>query len=370
MPRDYYSLLGVPKSASADEIKQAYRKLALELHPDRNPSKEAQEKFKEVNEAYAVLGDPEKRKQYDAYGPAGFSQHYSQEEIFRNFDFEQIFKDMGINFGNMGMGGTDDFFGSLFGGTARNRNVGQSILYKMDLTLEQIAKGTQQEISVRHVKMCGNCGGTGAEPGSKIVKCPECNGRGQVATVSNTFFGRMQTVTTCARCGGRGKSYEKRGRVCNGKGGVVLNDKLSVAIPAGVSEGTRLRLGGMGDYGSGGKGDLYVEVHEIKHSVFDREGDNIYANVKVPFYTAILGGRIIVPTLDGQKELTVDQGTQQGKQIVLKGAGIKRLRGNSSGDEIVTVNIDIPKSLTQQQRELIEKFSSSEGDGRKRFGFI
>ncbi len=370
MPRDYYEVLGVPKNASADEIKKAYRNLALQLHPDRNPSKEASERFKEVNEAYAVLSDPEKRKQYDSYGPAGFSQHYSQEEIFRNFDFDQIFKDMGVNFGSMGMGGPDDLFGGLFGQAARSRNAGQSILYRMNLTLEQIAKGTQQEITVRHVKKCSNCDGTGAEPGSRIVKCPECNGRGQVATVSNTFFGRMQTVTTCPRCGGRGKSYEKKCRVCSGKGGVVANEKLTVTIPAGLSEGTRLRLEGMGDYGIDGNGDLYVEVHEIKHSTFTREGDNILANVKVPFYTAILGGRITVPTLDGQKELTIDQGTQQGKQIVLKGAGIKKLRGSGYGDEIVTVSIEIPRSLTQQQRELMEKFSSSDAEGKKRFGFI
>ncbi len=368
MPRDYYDVLGVQKTASADEIKRAYRDLALKLHPDRNPSKEAGEKFREINEAYAVLGDPEKKKQYDAYGPAGFGQRYNEEEIFRNFDFNQVFREMGINIGGFG---DSDLFGSFFGQGGRQGDVGQSILYRLDLTLEQIAHGSQQELTERHVKRCDNCKGGGAEPGSKTIKCPECNGRGQVAQVSNTFFGRMQTVTTCGRCRGKGKIYDKRCRVCGGKGGVVATEKINVTIPAGVTEGTRLRLEGMGDFGNDGNGDLFVEVHELRHSVFTREGDNIRANMRIPFYIAILGGRIVVPTLDGQRELTIDPGAQQGKQIVLKGAGIKKLRGSGAGDEIVTISIEIPKSLSQQQKELIEKFKSSEeGEGKKKFGFM
>ncbi len=365
MAEDYYSILGVSKDASADEIKRAYRNLALQLHPDRNPSKEAGEKFREVNAAYAVLSDPEKRKQYDAYGPAGFSQHYSEEDIFRGFNFEQIFRDMGINIG--GMGG-EEMFGSLFGQGMRSSNAGQSILYRIDLTLEQIAKGAQQEISVKHVRRCDRCEGSGAEPGSKVVKCPECSGRGQVVTVTTTILGRMQTVTTCGRCGGKGRSYEKRCRACNGKGGVVATEKVTVTIPAGVNEGMRLRLGGMGDFGPGGSGDLYVEVHELRHSTFTREGYDIHAEVKVPFYTAILGGSVSVPTLDGQREITIGEGTQQGKTIVIRGAGITKLRGGGSGDEIVTVNIEIPRSLSQQQRELIERFRESGQEGKRRFG--
>ncbi len=368
MTENYYDLLGVSKDASQEEIKKAYRKLALELHPDRNKDPQAVNRFKEINEAYAVLGDSEKKAQYDSYGPAGFGQRYNEEEIFRNFNFEQVFRDMGINIGGMG---TEDIFSSFFGQGARHPNLGQGILYRMDLTLEQIAKGTQQEISVRHVRRCDRCDGSGAEPGSKVIKCPECSGKGQVITTTNTFFGRMQTVTTCGRCGGKGKSYEKKCRTCNGKGGAVANENINVTIPAGVSEGTRLRLEGMGDYGPGGNGDLYVEIHELRHNTFARQGDDIHATVKVPFYTAILGGRIVVPTLDGQKELTLDQGMQQGKQIVLKGSGIKRLRGSGAGDEIITVDIEMPKSLSSQQRELIEKFKSSEeGVGKKKFGFI
>ncbi len=369
MARDYYEILGVSRNASPEEIKKAYRELALKFHPDRNPDKKATEIFKEANEAYAVLSDPEKRRQYDAYGPAGFGQRYSEEEIFRNFNFEQIFKDMGINFG-FGQGG-DEIFGSIFGqGMGRQRDVGQSILYKMDLSLNEIAKGTQKEIQIRHLKRCERCGGGGAEPGSKMGKCSACNGSGRVARTTNTFFGRMQTVTVCERCGGKGKTYEKRCKQCNGKGGAIASERIMVTIPAGVSEGMRLRLDGMGDYGADGNGDLFVEVHELKHDQFRREGDDVYVHVRIPFYTAILGGRITVPTLDGDKEITLEAATQQGKEITLRGGGIRRLRGAGSGDEIVTVDIDLPKVLSQEQRDLIEKFRQSDQIGKKKFGFI
>ncbi len=368
MPDDYYKVLGVQKGASADEIKKAYRELALKYHPDRNPDKEATERFKEVNEAYAVLSDPEKRRQYDAYGPAGFGQKYSEEEIFRNFDFEQIFKDIGINFG-FGSGGQP--FGSFFEqGAARQGGEGQSILYRMELPLDEIADGVQKEISVRHVKVCDRCKGSLAEPGTKVIRCPECGGTGRIVTTTNTFFGRMQSVAACRRCGGRGKSYEKRCRKCNGKGGVVDTERIMVTIPAGVYDGARLRLEGMGDYGPDGNGDLYVEIHERKHPVFAREGDNVHAQVRVPFYTAILGGRITVPTLHGEKEIAIEQGTQQGKSIILRGEGIRRLRGSGAGDEIITINIEIPGSLSGEQRELIERFRDREGSQRRKFGFV
>jgi molecular chaperone DnaJ len=368
MPADYYNTLGVAKNASPEEIKKAYRELALKFHPDRNKDKSSEEKFKEINEAYAVLSDPEKRRQYDSFGPAGFGQRYNQDEIFRNVNFEQIFKDMGINFG---FGQGDDIFGSFFGQQmGGQREVGQSILYKMDLNLAEVAKGTQREVMIRHQKRCDRCSGTGAEPGSKMIKCPDCSGTGRIAKTTNTFFGRMQTVTTCGRCGGKGKSYEKRCKTCNGRGGVIANEKIVVTIPAGVSEGTRLRLDGMGDFGADGNGDLFVEVHELKNSQFDREGDNIHTRVRIPFYMAILGGKVTVPTLDGDKEMTLEPGTQQGKSITLKGGGIKRLRGSGSGDEIVSIDIDLPKSLTQEQRDLMEKFRQSDQSGKRKFGFL
>jgi molecular chaperone DnaJ len=351
MAKDYYDTLGVQKDASPEQIKKAYRELALKYHPDRNASKEAEAKFKEINEAYAVLGDAQKRQQYDTYGPSGFGQRFSEEEIFRNFNFNDIFREMGANFG---FGG--EMFGGMFGQGAVREDVGQSILYRMPLTLEELAHGTVKEISVRHQKACQRCSGNGAEPGSKVRKCPECNGTGQVVTVRNTFLGSMQTITVCGRCGGRGKSYEKRCRECGGRGTTLQNEKINVTVPAGVFNGARLRLEGMGDYGQGGAGDLYVEIEELKHKIFTREGDNVMADVKVPFYTAILGGSITIPTLNGNRDVTLEAGAQQGRRMVLKGDGIKRMRGPGSGDEIVTIHIDLPHSMSPEERSLIERF--------------
>ncbi len=373
MTKDYYEILGVPRNATLEEIKKAYRELALKYHPDRNKSKEAEEKFKEINEAYAVLSDPEKRRQYDMYGPSGFGQRYSEEDIFRGFNFEDIFRDLGINFGF----DVSDFEGEdifdLFQGQGRRRsaNVGQSILYRLDITLEEAARGTEKEIRFRHIKKCPHCNGTGAEPNAKLIKCPECNGRGVIVTTRNTFFGRIQTSATCPRCEGSGKIYDKPCKVCNGTGGVVSEEKVVVKIPSGITDGARLRLRGMGDYAKGGTGDMFVEVHVLPHKIFKREGDDIYVNLDIPFYTAILGGKVKVPTLDGYKEIEIPRGTQHGDKITIRGEGIKTQRG--SGDEIVVVNILIPKSISREQEELIKKFKEieegSNDEGKKRWFF-
>ncbi len=363
MAEDYYSILGVPRNATQDEIKRAYRELALRYHPDRNKSKEAEEKFKQINEAYAVLSDPEKRRQYDAYGPEQFSQRYSSEDIFRGFDFGDIFRDLGIDigFGNFSdFSNIDNLFDTLFSGgfetRKRSAEEGQSILYRLDIPLEDVANGAEKEIVIRHIKKCERCNGTGAEPGSRIIKCDRCNGTGYITTVRNSIFGRIQTTTVCDKCGGTGKVYEKPCKVCHGKGGIVGEDKVVVKIPPGIEDGMRLRLKGMGDYGKGGAGDLYIEVHIQKHKIFGREGDNIYAEVDVPFYTAMLGGRIDVPTLHGTKTIEIEPGTQPGTKITLRGEGLKAFRGNRIGDEIVTINVNFPKYLTNEERELIERF--------------
>ncbi len=374
MTRDYYEVLGVQRDASLDDIKKAYRELALKLHPDRNKTKEAEEQFKEVNEAYAVLSDEQKRRKYDMVGPERFGQSYSEEEIFRNVNFDQIFRDLGINI-NFGFGGGfgDDDIMSGFFGNARRGEVGQSVLRRMELSLEEIARGTQKEISIRHVKRCERCAGTGGEPGSKLVRCQKCNGTGNVNTVRDTFFGRMQTVTVCDRCGGRGRLYDKKCRSCGGRGGVVATENVTVTIPAGIYNGARLRLAGMGDYGKDGSGDLLIEIIEQKHPQFQRDGDDIIATVSVPFYTAILGGTIAVPTLtDGAREMMLEPGTQQGRKIVIKGAGIRRLRGGGNGDEIAIINIEMPRSVNGEERSLLEKFRDLQGGGpgKKRFGVI
>ncbi len=364
--RDYYDVLGVRKDASAEEIKKAYRELALKYHPDRNKSKEAEATFKGINEAYAVLGNEEKRRRYDAYGPEQFGQRYSQEDIFRGFDFQDIFRDLGINI-NFGSGGFDPF-GGLFGGGSGGRS---ELHYPISLALEEIASGVKKNIEIKHVRKCGHCGGTGGEPGYKLIRCSQCNGTGRVRRTTTTMFGRMQMVTTCDVCGGRGRGYEKNCRACGGSGGSIGVDKLEISIPAGISEGMSLRLSGMGDYSRDGAGDLYVDIHEIRHNVFSRQGDDIYAVVEVPYYTAILGGEIGVPTLRGEKRITLAGGTQPGKKIMLRNEGIKRFRGNSYGDEIVTVQVSIPKSVSGEEEELLKRLKGIEESGqKKRFGLF
>ncbi len=368
--RDYYEVLGIPKNASADDIKKAYRDLALKLHPDRNKSKEAEERFKEINEAYAVLGDEEKRKRYDSYGPEQFSQRYTQEDIFRGFDFQDIFRDLGIDINFTGFPGGGDIFDSIFGGGQRTHGRGNDILYRMDLTLEDVASGTKKPVEIRHVVKCGRCSGSGGEPGYRLVRCSECNGAGRVRRVSSTMFGRMQMITTCDACNGSGKRYERLCKQCGGKGGMVGTEKAEVTIPAGVSDGMRLRLEGLGDYGKMSAGDLYIEIHTLKHKLFRREGDDIHAEVTIPVYTAILGGDIKVPTLKGEKSITIAGGTQPGKEIILKNEGIKRFRSNSYGDEIVNIQVSIPKSVSKEEEELLRRLKGIEEGKGHRFGFF
>ena len=370
---DYYSLLGVQKNATKEEIKKAYRDLALKYHPDRNKDAGAEEKFKKINEAYAVLSDETKRRQYDAYGPEQFGRQYSEQDIFRNFNFGDLFKEMGANI-NMG-DGDFDIFGNFFGQGQRGRDVGQSILFRMDLTLEEISDGAQKEITLRHRKKCAHCGGSGGEPGSKQSKCPKCEGAGRVTVITSSFLGRIQSVTTCDICAGSGKVYERRCRTCNGKGGVIGNDKINITIPAGVKEGMRLKLDRMGDFGKDASGDLFIEVHLLKHKIFERVNDNdIFAEVSVPFYKLILGGKALVPTLKGEKEISIDQGTEPGKKITIKGEGIKKFGSASRGDEILRINASLPKNLTPEEREAIEHFrdasESGKEDSKKRFGFF
>jgi molecular chaperone DnaJ len=360
---DYYDVLGVKKEASQDEIKRAYRELALRYHPDRNKEKNSEEKFKQINEAYAVLSDPEKRKQYDAYGPEGFNQRYSNEDIFRNFDFESVFRNMGADFGF----GNDDLFGAF--GFGRGSDAGNDILAGVNISLEEAAKGVTKKIMLTHVGACRKCNGTGGEPGAKEVRCNICNGTGTAKQTRRTPFGIISTVGVCEQCRGAGRYYDRKCRSCNGTGSARVSEDVDVKIPKGIDTGMRLRLAGMGDYGKSRPGDLYIEVTVEPSRYFTRSGSDIHSDLHIPLSVALLGGEITVKTLNGDKTVTINEGTQNGATITLKGEGMPHMRGSGSGNHIVTITVDIPKGLSAEQKEMVRKLAGSE-DKKRKFGIF
>ncbi len=367
MPRDYYEILGVKKTASHDEIKSAYRDLALKFHPDKNKSTEAEEKFKEINEAYAVLGEPDKRKQYDTFGSEQFGQRYTQEDIFRNFDFDRVFKDLGFNFGF-----EDQDFASMFGfnQAGRRGEVGNDILAKMSVTLSEAAHSATKTLRVRHVKPCDRCKGQGYEPGTGVRKCDRCNGAGQLRETQRTPFGMIQTIGVCPKCRGTGKMFESLCKKCNGRAYIQAEDNVEVTIPKGVDNGMRLRLKDMGDYGRDGAGDLYIDVEIQKDRTFRREGDNLAVDIRIPLTVALLGGTVQVPTLDGKKTISIEEGTQNNAKVVIKGEGMPRFRGSGTGDETANIIVDIPKHLTREQKELVKKLAGTDEDSKKGSGIF
>lgn len=367
MAVDYYNVLGIGKNANAEDIKKAYRNLALKYHPDVNKDSEAESKFKEINAAYAVLSDPEKRRQYDAYGPDAFQQRYTQQDIFRDFDFDKVFRDMGFNFGMDDFG--PDIFSNLFGVQRRQSDRGNDILAKVSLTLKEAYTGTDKRIRVRHVAICEHCDGKGSEPGSNILTCSKCNGRGQVAMTTRTPFGIMQTVTPCQKCGGSGKTFEKPCKECNAQGRKVIEQTINVSMPKGIDDGMQLRLKGMGDYGKARAGDLYVEAHVNDDGVFERDGNDLHMMQRIPFYTAMLGGTVTVPTLHGDKEVKIDEGVQNDDEIVMRGEGMPNFKGTGKGDQIVTLKVEMPKGMTNEQKDLIKKFRELDGK-KKKFGIF
>lgn len=366
---DFYKILGVEKNASVDDIKKAYRKLALKYHPDVNKTKEAEEKFKEINEAYAVLSDEKKRQQYDTYGHDNFNQRYSQDDIFRDFDFEQVFRDFGINFG--GGGFSDNIFNDIFSNGQRSSggDIGSDILAHVDISLEEAYNGVDKKIKLKHVIVCNICKGSGAEPGSNIVTCRTCNGNGQVRATQRTIFGIMQTVAPCPKCNGSGKSIEKACSNCRGNGKIVLENTIDISIPKGIENGTQLRVKGMGDYGKNRTGDLYVEVSIQKNRVFQRDRNDLLCDINIPFYAAILGGKTSINTLNGVKDVSIKPGTQNGDTIVLYGSGMPRFRSNQYGDLIIKIHVDIPTNISKEQHELISKFEELDKK-KKKFGIF
>lgn len=354
--RDYYEILNIPKAASKDEIKTQYRKLALQYHPDRNKSPDAEEKFKEISEAFAVLSDDQKRAQYDQFGHAGIDSRYSAEDIFRGVNFDEIFRDIGFGFG-----GFDSIFSTLFGGGRRARGPqrGQDLRYDLDITLEQAYAGLTKEIEVPRSERCSDCGGTGAKPGTSPKRCPECGGTGQIQHVQVTGFMQFSRIEPCRKCRGWGEIIEKPCNVCRGTGLVQLQRRISVKIPQGVDNGSQLILRGEGDAPKAGgqKGDLYVVINVMPHQVFQREDNDLVCHVDVLPSKAILGGEVDVPTLDGPARISMPPGTQSGAIFRLRKKGMPGLRFSSRGDELVVIRVKIPAKLSQHQRDLIEELS-------------
>ncbi|MFA5156000.1 MAG: molecular chaperone DnaJ [Candidatus Omnitrophota bacterium] len=365
--RDYYEILGVKKSASLDEIRKAYREMALRHHPDRVPheqKKEAEEKFKEISEAYAVLSDAQKRALYDQYGHAGIDQKYAQEDIFKNADFSSVFEGMG-DFG-LGGGIFEEVFSDLgfdvFGGRGRQRGGrqrrGRDLEITVEITLEEAAEGTEKTITVPRYENCAACSGSGAKPGTKKITCPQCKGAGRTVA-SNGFF---QLAQTCQRCGGEGTLIQTPCPECGGAGRSKVTRKIKVKIPAGVDTGSHLRVRGEGEAGPAGSGDLYVIIEVSPHEVFERHNNNIIMEVRVSLSKAILGSEIEVPTLQGKAKMKIPPGTQSHAIFRLKEKGIPDLHSNAIGDELVRVIVEIPSRLNAQQRKIIEEFARASGE--------
>jgi len=344
--RDYYEVLGVSRSATEQELKSAYRKLALQFHPDRNPgSHEAEEKFKEINEAYGVLSNAESRSRYDRFGHAGVgSSAASGAWTAPDFGgFEDILGDL---------------FGDLFGGRSSRRGGpqrGADLRYDLEITLEQAAAGFNTQITIPRLESCATCNGTGAAPGTSPVVCNLCGGTGQVRFQQGFF----SVSRTCHQCRGAGRTITNPCKICRGQGRIEKEQQLEVKIPAGVDTGLRLRLAGEGEAGqnAGPSGDLYVVIHVKEHDLFERQGNNLYVNVPVTFTQAALGAEIKVPTLDGEETLTIPGGTQTGSIFRLKGKGIVSLQGHGRGDLFVVASIVTPTRLTREQKRLLEEFA-------------
>ena len=364
--RDYYEVLGIQRSANKEDIKNSYRKLALQYHPDRNKSPGAEEKFKEISEAYAVLSDDEKRKRYDTYG------HVGAEEVFRGSEanFDEVFKDMGFGgfrdifeqiFGGGGRGGfgsarNDPFgFGFSFGG---GRKKGRDIIYDVELSLEEVLKGRKDEIELPKLEKCSNCGGSGSAPGTKPRKCSVCNGQGQTRRVySQNRFSTFVSLEPCRTCQGQGEIIDKPCTVCSGSGRFKKNKKLKLEIPAGVEDGMTLQLQGEGEPSENGiAGDLLIRVHVRPHSIFERlEDGHLLYNLNLKFTDLALGIDVKVPTLDGHEKLKIPQGTQPNTILNIRGKGLPHYGNYGKGDQLVRINVKIPTKLNDRQKLLLKE---------------
>ncbi len=358
MKKDYYEILGVAKGADAAEIKKAYRSMALKFHPDRvaePEKKQAEERFKEISEAYGVLSDPQKRQMYDQYGHSGIDQRYTAEDIFKGADFSSIFGESGLG----------DILGGLFGesmmgggGRSSRARRGRDIQYEVEVTLEEAYSGIKKKIKVPRHEHCTTCNGSGAKPGSKAKTCTSCKGQGQVV-MSNGFFRMAQT---CSDCGGQGKIITEFCPQCHGQGVVKVTRNIDVNIPAGVDNDTRLRVKGEGEVGAAGSGDLYLYILVRRHPLYERNGNDLHFQLPVSFVVAALGGELSVSTLSGSVAMKIPAGTQSGRTFRLKGKGMPDLHGAGAGDQYVKVMISVPEHLTGQERKLLEEFAKLTGE--------
>lgn len=362
--RDYYEVLGVSKSASKDEIKKAYRKLSKQYHPDINKEAGADEKFKEIAEAYEVLSDDQKRAQYDQFG------HTNPNQGFGGGGF-------GGDFGG-GFGGFEDIFSTFFGGGGGRRRdpnaprQGADLQYTMTISFEDAVFGKETTIEIPREENCDTCKGTGAKPGSKVETCSHCSGSGQMNVEQNTPFGRIVNRTTCRHCGGTGKHIPSKCSTCSGTGKVRKRKKISVKIPAGIDDGQQLRVAGQGEPGVNGgpAGDLYVVFHVKEHEFFERDGDDVYCEVPLTFVQAALGDEIQVPTLHGKVSLKIPAGTQTGTRFRLRGKGVPNVHGRGQGDQHIIVKIITPKKLNEKQKQLLKEFAEISGEEVDEQGFF
>jgi molecular chaperone DnaJ len=362
--RDYYEVLGVNKGASIDEIKQAYRKLAMQFHPDRvapAQKKEAEEKFKEISESYAVLSDQQKRAQYDQFGHAGIDGRYTSEDIFRGTDFNTIFEEFGFGkglFGNL----FDLFGGGANGGGRRTHGParGADLEYALTITLEEAFSGVEKTVSIYHTVTCPVCRGSGAKPGSKKKTCHSCKGNGQVR-YSQGFFSISQP---CPQCKGAGETFDSPCPECSGRGKIKENSKITIKIPPGVNTGNSIRVPGKGEAGElgGPPGDLYVVIRLKSHPVFERDGDDIHCSVPISFTLAVLGGEIHVPTIDGRAKMKIPAGTGTNKTFRLGGKGVPNVHGRGRGDEFVMVIINVPSRPGGKEKDLIKQLPLLDGE--------